>query len=150
MSLSIIEFSVILVLVVIAIIGTSYVAFVNSPDWVPFKIVGETPIPAKATPPGWGATGKGKTIADLMFYDCVFTIETPDGRTMSRDVTITLNSMAMAYKGAFKPPAMLSLDSPLSALSFPIKDAGNIARTREEAAKWTNMRSRLTGKVRTL
>ena len=69
------------------------------------------------------APSSGKSIANLRFKDCIYTVTRLDGVTRTVDVTGTLNSMAAAYK-VTQPnqvlPASLALDAPLNTFSFLI------------------------------
>ncbi|GFR88705.1 BA71V-E146L (J16L) [Elysia marginata] len=105
-----------------------------------------------AATPSWSAA-KGHNISSLRFKDCIFTVIDPVGKKHSADVSVVLNGMAVAYRGASTQiPSVLSLDRPLNAFSFQIPGVNDIGAvpSAAKAKAWVNCATSLSGLVRTV
>ena len=101
--------------------------------------------------PSWTASGDNN-VSDLRFRDCTFTVTDPLDNEHSTEVTSVLNGMAVAYRGASRPPRTLYLDRPLNAFSFVIQGVNDAAtvKTAADVQKWANCATSLTGLWRTI
>jgi hypothetical protein len=77
----------------------------------------------------------GDDVSRLRFRNCVFTVKRGDGVTKTHDVTAVLNGMAVAYKGGYNNPQMLTLVRPLNPFSFVIPGFNDRATVADPSAR---------------
>jgi hypothetical protein len=115
------------VIVLAVFVLGAYGWYYRAGAWTPFTYnAGDTP--------AWTAAS-GKSVADLRFKACEFTVTLPNSTPQALDVTAVLNAMATAYKTATtpsgqSPKASLGLTQNLNPFSFVIpgfNDAGTVS-----------------------
>ena len=144
--------AVVVVLVLFVIIG--YVWY-NNTGWTDFSYSQGQAVSFSAQPAPDGTMDTSK----LRFKAAVFSVTPVGGTTATKDVTATLNSMAVGYAGTAGTPGntgVLSLNSflpeqGLTAFSFQIPGVNDKAAVPDNTAPaWTGAAVSLAGEVRTL
>lgn len=100
-----------------------------------------------------GVFSAGKQpVSRMRFKDCVFSFSDPSGNRHSKDVTPTLNGMAVAYAGTGVTSFTLGgvAHRPLNAFTFTLRDVNDrrTVPTKEQAARWATCPARLDGFLR--